>query len=30
MLPVKMRIIEEDGSRFEQVITRIDMATGQQ
>jgi hypothetical protein len=25
-----MRIIEEDGSRFEQVITRIDMATGQQ
>jgi len=25
MLPVKMRIIEEDGSRFEQVITRIDM-----
>ena len=25
MLPVKMRIIEDDGSRFEQIITRIDM-----
>ena len=25
LLPVKMRIVEEDGSRFEQVITRIDM-----
>lgn len=25
MLPVKMRIVEDDGSRFEQIITRIDM-----
>lgn len=25
LLPVKMRIVENDGSRFEQVITRIDM-----
>lgn len=25
LLPVKMRILEDDGSRFEQVITRIDM-----
>jgi hypothetical protein len=29
MLPVKMRIIENDGSRFEQIITRIDMPAGQ-
>ena len=28
MLPVKMRIIEDNGSRFEQVITRIDMPAG--
>jgi len=25
MLPVKMRIIEEDGSRYEQVIAKLDM-----
>jgi hypothetical protein len=30
MLPVKMRILEEDGSRFEQVITRIDMPAATQ
>ena len=30
MLPVKMRIIEDDGSRYEQVIIKIDMPpTGQ-
>ena len=25
LLPVKMRIVEDDGSRFEQIITRIEM-----
>ncbi len=30
LLPVKMRIVEDDGSRFEQVITRIDMQPAEQ
>lgn len=29
MLPVKMRIIEDDGSRYEQVIVKLDMPAGQ-
>jgi hypothetical protein len=30
MLPVKMRIIEDDGSRYEQVIVKLDMPTAGQ
>lgn len=30
MLPVKMRIIEDDGSRYEQVIVKIEMPTAVQ
>lgn len=30
MMPVKMRIIEDDGSRYEQVITQLDMAQAAQ
>lgn len=30
LLPVKMRIVEDDGSRFEQVITRIEMQAAPQ
>jgi Protein of unknown function (DUF3108) len=29
MMPVKMRIIEDDGSRFEQVIVRLEMPAAQ-
>lgn len=29
MMPVKMRIIEDDGSRFEQVIVRLEMPVAQ-
>jgi Protein of unknown function (DUF3108) len=30
LLPVKMRIVEDDGSRFEQLITRIEMPAASQ